>query len=37
MFKRAHDLYNQSTKTNLIVKRKIDKMRGKVDKIKSEI
>jgi hypothetical protein len=37
VFKRAHDLYNQATKTNQIVKRKIDKMRGKVDRIKAEI
>ncbi len=37
MFKRARELYNQGTKTNLIVKKKIDKMRAKVDKIKTEI
>lgn len=35
--KRARDLYNQATKTNLIVKKKIDKMRSKVDRIKNEI
>jgi hypothetical protein len=34
-FRNIHDLYNISTKTNQIVKKKIDKMRSKVDRIKN--
>jgi hypothetical protein len=36
-FRRAHELYNIETRTNAIVKRKIDKMRSKVDRIKNEV
>jgi hypothetical protein len=36
-FKRLHDTYNQVSKTNLIVKRRIDKMRNKVDIIKASV
>jgi len=32
-----HDIYNQVSKTNLIVKRRIDKMRSKVDLIKAAV
>jgi hypothetical protein len=37
MFKKAHEIYNNSTKTHLIVKKKIDKLRNKVDRIKHEV
>lgn len=36
-FRRLHDAYNNTTKANVIVKRRIDKMRNKVDQIKSEV
>jgi hypothetical protein len=36
-FRRLHDAYNTTTKANIIVKRRIDKMRNKVDAIKSEV
>ena len=36
-FRRLHDTYNTTTKANIIVKRRIDKMRTKVDQIKSEV
>jgi hypothetical protein len=36
-FKRLHELYNQSSKSHLIVKRRIEKMRQKVDRVKVEI
>jgi hypothetical protein len=32
-----HDAYNATTKANIIVKRRIDKMRNKVDQIKAEV
>lgn len=35
-FKRLHDAYSSTTKANAILKRRIDKMRNKVDLIKSE-
>lgn len=34
-FKRARELFNLETKTNMIVKKKIDKIRNKVDRIKN--
>lgn len=36
-FRRLHEAYNSTTKANLIVKRRIDKMRNKVDQIKAEV
>ena len=35
--KRIHEQYNQSSKSHIIVKRRIEKMRNKVDKIKGEV
>jgi len=34
-FKRTRELFNLETKTNMIVKKKIDKIRNKVDRIKN--
>lgn len=36
-FKRAREIFNLETKTNIIVKKKIDKIRNKVDRIKTEV
>jgi conjugal transfer/entry exclusion protein len=36
-FRRLHESYNATTKANVIVKRRIDKMRNKVDHIKTEV
>lgn len=36
-FRRLHDTYNATTKASLILKKRIDKMRNRVDQIKAEV